>query len=147
MPNRQNFVDADGKPNLPAKVPRTLNGKPDLSGVWQMVKSSDSTAAFDGVELVVGEDLRIFRRIRFLNGLVTPAANGKATPLWCELSPPASSADVLAPCLMDAAKKPGFGGEFVNYQTLALERERERKGTGTIAENARAQVCPASSDQ
>src|SRR5580693_2161084 len=26
----------DGKPNLSAKTPRASNGKPDLSGVWQI---------------------------------------------------------------------------------------------------------------
>jgi hypothetical protein len=54
----------DGKPNLSAKAPRASNGKPDLSGVWQIEPTPAGEierlypAMASGVGGVVGDDPR-----------------------------------------------------------------------------------------
>jgi hypothetical protein len=55
---------ADGKVNLSAKVPRTRNGTPDLSGVWQT--QLESTDGKNNTFSVPGDDPRTFSKY-FLN--------------------------------------------------------------------------------
>jgi hypothetical protein len=42
---------ADGKANLTAPVPKTQDGKPDLSGVWEHKNARDSAYYLDGIEI------------------------------------------------------------------------------------------------
>ena len=52
----------DGKPDLTAKTPRAVNGKPDLSGVWQIEPPPpgeiEKLYGPVGAGEVVGDDLR-----------------------------------------------------------------------------------------
>ena len=60
----------DGKPDLTAKAPRALNGKPDLSGVWQIESPPDGEIerlyGDQGANVVAGDDIRTFSRY-FIN--------------------------------------------------------------------------------
>ncbi|HTA45710.1 MAG TPA: hypothetical protein VK789_24855 [Bryobacteraceae bacterium] len=39
----------DGKPNLSAPVPRTSEGEPDLSGIWEQLNARDSAYYLKGI--------------------------------------------------------------------------------------------------
>jgi hypothetical protein len=60
----------DGKPDLTAKAPRASNGKPDLSGVWQIEPplpgEIERLYGDAGAGAVAGDDIRTFSRY-FLN--------------------------------------------------------------------------------
>jgi hypothetical protein len=74
-PARGTPLTRDGKPNLSAKTPRAPNGKPDLSGVWQIEPPPAGEmerlfpALFTGVGGADGDDARTFSKY-FLNFLV-----------------------------------------------------------------------------
>ncbi len=50
---------ADGKPDLTAPCPRGADGKPDLSGLWTMQTSRDANANFPGCEAVSDQFINI----------------------------------------------------------------------------------------
>jgi len=60
----------DGKPNLTAMTPRASNGKPDLSGVWQIEPPApgeiERLYGNLGVSVTAGDDARTFSRY-FIN--------------------------------------------------------------------------------
>ena len=60
----------DGKPDLTAKAPRAPNGKPDLSGVWQIEPPQpgeiERLYGVLGVSTTAGDDARTFSRY-FIN--------------------------------------------------------------------------------
>lgn len=70
----------DGKPNLLAKAPRARNGKPDLSGVWQIEPppAGEIERIFGelGPAVVEGDDPRTFSKY-FFNLLVDFKAEGE----------------------------------------------------------------------
>jgi hypothetical protein len=59
-PEKGTPVTPDGKPNLSARAPRALDGKPDLSGVWQIEPPPpgeiERIYGAPGVQLVAGDD-------------------------------------------------------------------------------------------
>jgi hypothetical protein len=63
-------VTRDGKPDLTAKAPRASNGKPDLSGVWNIEPPQpgeiERLYGDLGANVVAGDDLRTFSRY-FMN--------------------------------------------------------------------------------
>lgn len=74
FPQARTPLTRDGKPNLLAKAPRAPDGKPDLSGVWQIEAPPVGEferlfGKLDDVELVIGDHPRLFSK-HFFNILV-----------------------------------------------------------------------------
>ena len=101
----------DGKPNLLSAAPRAANGKPDLSGIWQVERPPKGEIErlfgdLDELRLAVpGDDLREFPRY-FINILadfkpeevsVLPQASGRKDPSSPACPPPTLPSSYFIP--------------------------------------------------